>query len=198
MRACGVRCVRAGELDSGADGPGTGQSSFCDWGFDVVKIAGLLVTNGAQFAYTADDAFNPSVDSKHPGIVFPLPGPGMFAAMMLKLMYPHRKDSAFCAGKGGNVGIEYMMERGIAMLQEQGHSGNLDEILMVGDRFDTDVRGGLSVGVKTCLVLTGCHCLDMQPSFQADPTTWYAESVGKLIPDANEAAPEGESMVSQI
>ena len=32
-------------------------------------------------------AFNPSFDPKHPGMVFPLPGPGMFAAMMMKLMY---------------------------------------------------------------------------------------------------------------
>ena len=41
------------------------------------------------------------------------------------------------------------------MLREQGHSGNLDEVMIIGDRFDTDIRAGLSVGIQTCLVLTG-------------------------------------------
>ena len=86
----------------------------------------------------------------------------MFAAMMMKLMYPHGRHSASCAGKGGNVGGKYMMERAISMLVAQGHSGRRDEILMVGDRFDTDIRGGLSVGVQTCLVCTGCHSLPVR------------------------------------
>ena len=68
----------------------------------------------------------------------------MFAAMMLKLMYPLHRNCSWCPGKGGNVGAQYMMQTAIGMLQAQGHSGNLDEIMMVGDRFDTDVRGGLS------------------------------------------------------
>ena len=115
--------------------PHTGESGFEDWSINVIKLAGLLLSHGAQFVYTADDvtltqtrprsrtyvhakshsalvpvfmlpchvnspfalhpvhplgstwqAFNPSFDPKHPGMVFPLPGPGMFAAMMMKLM----------------------------------------------------------------------------------------------------------------
>ena len=66
---------------------GEGGRGFSDWSFEVVKAASLLLSHGAQFAYTADDAYNPSVDPRHPGMMFPLPGPGMFAEMMRKLMY---------------------------------------------------------------------------------------------------------------
>ena len=93
--------------------------------------ARLLCVAGAMFVYTADDAFNPSVDPMHPGAVFPLPGPGMFAEMLKKLMYPHGRNHFFCPGKGGNHGGTYMMERGVQMLMAQGHSGDRSRILMV-------------------------------------------------------------------
>jgi len=167
-------------LISGIEDPLTGEIGFKDWSFDVIKVAGMLLSHGGQFVYTADDAFNPCTDPDHPDVVFPLPGPGMFAAMMLKLMYPHGRDSAFCCGKGGNVGTRYMMQRAISKLRQQGYSGSLDEILMVGDRFDTDIRGGLSAGIKSCLVLSGCHKLEYQCFYRADPTLLYADSVGML------------------
>ena len=166
----------------GIEDPSTGEVGFSDWSFEVIKRAGLLLAHGAQFVYTADDAFNPSTDPEHPGMVFPLPGPGMFAEMMKKLMYPRGRNSAWCAGKGGNVGAKYMMRNAIAMLRAQGHSGELDEIMMVGDRFDTDVRGGLSVGIQTCLVLTGCHSMGYEMFYRADPTSFFANSVGELPP----------------
>jgi len=161
--------------------PTTGCEGFDDWGFSVIYCASLLISHGAQLVYTASDAFNPSSDPRYPDKIFPLPGPGMFAAMLLKLMWPRRRHAAHCAGKGGNVGTEYMMERGISMLRDQGHSGNLNEILMVGDRFDTDVRGGLSVGIHTCLVLTGCHSLDDQEFYRADQASYFSDSVGALV-----------------
>ena len=120
-----------GEIGSDAAG-GAETESFSDWGFELIKLAGFLLSHGAQFIYTADDAYNPSVDPRHPGLVFPLPGPGMFAAMMRKLMYPHGKDCVACAGKGGNVGNTYMMERARQMLIAQGHSGDPEKICMVG------------------------------------------------------------------
>ena len=64
----------------------------------------------------------------------------MFAAMMRKLMYPAGRDAIACAGKGGNQGGRFIMERARQMLIEQGHDGDPTKICMVGDRFDTDVR----------------------------------------------------------
>ena len=54
--------------------------------------------------------------------------------------------------------------------------------MMVGDRFDTDVRGGVSVGILTCLVESGCHQYKLQPFYPADTCDFVAESVAALHP----------------
>jgi len=169
----------AGAAD-GSLGAAKPHEAFSDWGFEVIKTAGFLLSHGAQFIHTADDAYNPSADPKHPGMMFPLPGPGMFAEMMKKLMYPHGKENVWCPGKGGNVGGEFMMEHAIRMLERQGHSGERARIMMVGDRFDTDIRAGLGVGIRTCLVTSGCHSLGCQRFYRMDPAHHHAPSVVHL------------------
>ena len=47
------------------------------------------------------------------------------------------------------------------------YPGDRSKIMMVGDRFDTDVRGGVSVGILTCLVESGCHQYKLQPFYPA-------------------------------
>mmetsp|Transcript_9937 Transcript_9937/g.26436 ORF Transcript_9937/g.26436 Transcript_9937/m.26436 type:complete len:429 (+) Transcript_9937:196-1482(+) len=184
--------------------PRTGQSSYSDWNYSVFRKSTYLLTHGAMFVYTADDAFNPSVDPDFPGMMFALPGPGMFAAAMRKVMYPAaassdpdaaphsgatgsgelNADGEFiaCAGKGGNRGGQYMMQHALSMLRQQGHSGRLDEVMMVGDRFDTDIRGGQSVAIQRCLVESGCHSREMQRFFPNDRATFFADSVEQLVP----------------
>ena len=103
-RASGGRVLWVVFFNDGSIGGDDESCGFADWSFEVIKIASFLLSHGAQFVYTADDAYNPSMDPSHPGLVFPLPGPGMFAAMMRKLMFPHAKDRVACAGKGGNQG----------------------------------------------------------------------------------------------
>lgn len=164
--------------------PKSGTQGFDDWGFEVVKTSGFLLAHGAHFVYTADDAYNPSADPAFPGMIFPLPGPGMFAEMMKKIMYPHGRHSFSCAGKGGNVGQRFMMERAVEMLRAQGHSGDRSKIMMVGDRFDTDVRGGLSASVLTCLVETGVHTAGCQRYYRADPADFFVQSIAQLMPSA--------------
>ena len=102
--------------------------------------------------------------------------------MVKKIMYPQGRDKVHCLGKGGNRGATYMMETAIDMLIQQGHSGDRSKIMMVGDRFDTDVRGGVSVGILTCLVESGCHQYKLQPFYPADTCDFVAESVAALHP----------------
>ena len=162
---------------------GSGKEGVSDWSFETIQKAAYMCHAGAQFVYTADDAFNPSVDERWPGMVFPQPGPGMFAAMMKTVMFPEQSASWCCCGKGGNVGKTYMMEHAIKMLQVQGHSGDRSRIMMIGDRFDTDIKAGVSVGIRTCLVESGCHTVDMQPSFAQDARAdFVAPNVGALVP----------------
>ena len=92
----------------------------------------------------------------------------MFARMLVTIMQPRAADRVHCLGKGGKAGRKYMMRHAIELLKAQGHDGDMSRILMVGDRFDTDIRGGLGVGVKTCLVESGAHTYDLQSEYPDD------------------------------
>jgi ribonucleotide monophosphatase NagD (HAD superfamily) len=89
------------------------------------------------------------------------PGPGMFVEMLKKSMPPASGGRTFCCGKGGNVGRKFMIDRAIQMLKAQGHSGEREHIMIVGDRFDTDVRAGVLAGIKSCLLESGAHTLEI-------------------------------------
>jgi len=184
------------------------------------------LAHGAQFVYTADDAYNPSVDPRHPGVIFPLPGPGMFAEMLKKLMFPHGRNNFCagpqplciaraaahtsrndlsaranlpigCAGKGGNQSTQYMFNRAVKQLIQQGHSGDRSTILMVGDRFDTDIRGGLAAGVRTCLVFSGCHSLE-DGAHYPEVAHFTAKSISSLHPtEAPTEAPAADTPVQK-
>ena len=89
-----------------------------------------------------EDHCNPSTDPLYEGVVFPMPGPGMFVEMLKNSMPPGTGGGkTFCCGKGGNIGRTFMIDRAIQMLKARGHCGERDRIMVVGDRFDTDVRG---------------------------------------------------------
>ena len=85
-------------------------------------------------------------------------------------------------GKGGREGQTFMMQRAIDMLKAQGHTGDASSILIVGDRYDTDIRAGVQAGIKTCLVESGCHSVGLQPNFPRDRAHFVARSVKELIP----------------
>ena len=179
-----------GQLDSNEHnashhGSAKSRGYKSDWGFELVRNVSYLLHHGARIYYTADDAFNPSVDASYPGMVFPQPGPGMFAAMMTFLLGPARQSRAMCAGKGGSHGKAFMMEHAIQMLIAQGHSGDKSKIMMIGDRYDTDVRAGNSVGVRTCLVQSGAHQPSCFAKWPGDKADWTCRSVGHLIPVAD-------------
>lgn len=80
------------------------------------------------------------------------------------------------------MGAAYMMEKAIEMLGQQGHDGDRDSILMVGDRFGTDVRGATHAGIKSCLVESGCEKIADQKYYPTDRVTFYAPSVDHIHP----------------
>jgi ribonucleotide monophosphatase NagD (HAD superfamily) len=158
-----------------------------DWSFMLVrKIAAILGPGKAKLAYTADDAFNPSkemIDGK--SIVFPLPGPGMFGALLEKMMYPYPKENILVSGKGGNMGPKYMFDEAIRKLQIQSFKQNGrelrdDQMAMIGDRYDTDIRGAVRSGISSILVTSGAHQADQQDAFGDDLATWSAADLGAI------------------
>jgi ribonucleotide monophosphatase NagD (HAD superfamily) len=160
--------------------PTTGEPSPADWSYDFIRNLSYLLGHGAHLAYTADDSSNPAVDDSYGGYVWPQPGPGMFAAMLKAIIPPRGMGRVHCLGKGGQDGKQYMMEHAIKLLREQGHSGDRKTICMVGDRFDTDIRGGCMVGITTCLVETGAHAFTVQGDYPQDVPTFVARSIGAM------------------
>ena len=66
------------------------------------------------------------------------------------------------------------------MLMEQGHSGDRSTIMMVGDRFDTDIRAGRSAGIRTCLVESGAHKACQQREYPDDLADFIADGLGAM------------------
>ena len=81
-----------------------------------------------------------------------------------------------------------MMAAGIELLKQQGFDGDNLHILMVGDRFDTDIAAGIMAGVRTCLVTSGCHQLDEKLAYPEFLPDFYADSVADLVDLPSEAA----------
>ena len=99
-------------------------------------IAGLrAILRGAAFIGTNPDAI-------HPGRDGPEPGSGAFIALFQYMT----GVKPIIVGKPSKIIMEIALRRlGL----------KADEVLVVGDRIDTDVKAGRSVGSDTALVLTG-------------------------------------------
>jgi len=204
--------------------PKTAACYESDWSFNLfTKVSAILGPgthdSGATLIYTADDPYNPTrvpVAGFKEKQTFPLPGPGMFANIFRKMMYPnwHR---IWCAGKGGSkqngeikggsdtrtdeAQITHMYGNALKRLAKQkfGHYKNLNEtmhyairdpetniaenIVMIGDRFDTDIAGGKSAKLKTILVTSGTHQETNQKDYPNTQATWYAPNLGELAPN---------------
>jgi len=153
-----------------------------EWSYELFHALTILLHFGADFIYTAEDSCNPSTDARYPTQTFPMPGPGMFVDMLKKSMPPGSEGRTYCCGKGGNVGRKFIIDRAIQMLGEQGHSGQRDQIMIIGDRFDTDIRAGVLAGIKSCLLESGSHTLEMADEFPTDIPSYTASSIAALTP----------------
>jgi len=153
------------------------------WSYGLIHAMTILFNSGADFIYTAEDHCNPSTDPLYEGVIFPMPGPGMFVEMLKNSMPPGTGGSqTYCCGKGGNVGRTFMIDRAIEMLKAQGHCGERDKIVVIGDRFDTDVRAGVLAGTKSCLLESGAHRLEMADEFPTDIPSYTCKTIAKILP----------------
>jgi ribonucleotide monophosphatase NagD (HAD superfamily) len=215
--------------------PETAACYESDWSFNLfTKISAILgpgnIYSGATLIYTADDPYNPTRVTV-PGFTerqtFPLPGPGMFADVFRKMMYPnwHRIWSAGKGGskqngevKGGNdkrtdhAQITHMYGNALKRLavQKFGHedgktadyverekkTGIVKNVVMIGDRFDTDIAGGMSARLKTVLVTSGTHQETNQKDYPNILATWYARNLGEMAP--NEVCKKSEFYKSHL
>ncbi len=103
--------------------------------FDRLKTAVLAVNAGADFIATNDDATFPAPDGLWPG-----------AGAIVAAVERATGQAPVVVGKPHRC----MMDIALARL-----GGRSERTIMIGDRLETDVAGGLRAGIKTALVLTG-------------------------------------------
>ena len=124
--------------------------------------------NGAILANQAPDSA--PWPSRKNGLILDTPGPGPFVQLLKSAIYPKGLNSTYCTGKGGNLGSKYMYEKGLEQLRLQGFSGSLQNVAMVGDVLNTDMKGGQDFGINSFLVLSGCGDVSQEryfPQYQA-------------------------------
>lgn len=127
--------------------------------FDRITRAVRLIERGSQFIATNPDASGPS---EHGSV----PGCGAMAALIEKAT----GKAPFFVGKPNPL----MMRSALNFLDA--HS---EESVMVGDRMDTDIIGGIESGMQTILVLSGVTTRSDVENYPYRPT-WIAESVADI------------------
>ena len=134
----------------------------------AITAVGAWTSRGARLWATSMDT---SVAESVHGKVRRRPGPGVFVNAVRAVA--NVEVRAF--GKGGSdeaLGVATMR-----LLRAQGFEGSSRRVMMVGDRFDTDVRTGGRNGWSTCLVESGCHTAQDASRFPSDVADAVADSV---------------------
>ena len=127
--------------------------------FEQLKKAVRLIDKGAAFIGTNPDLVDPTEDGNEPA-----------AGTILAAIAAATGKKPYVVGKPNAL----MMT--LALKKLGAHAENT---LMVGDRMDTDIVGGLEAGMKTALVLSGVTSADMLPIFPYRPDYIYA-NVGEI------------------
>ncbi len=114
--------------------------------FDKMREATLLVRSGVPFYATNPDKTFPTPRGEIPG-----------AGAWLSVVTTATEVEPIIAGKP----FPFMMELSLELL-----GTNKDETLVVGDRLETDIAAGQTVGCKTALVLSGVSTKSQADTWQ--------------------------------
>ncbi len=122
-----------------------------NFNFEMIATACDLINKGAKFIAT------------NPDVIDPVEG-GRFEPACGTLLAPIERATGkkpFIIGKPNAIMLT------IAKKMLGTHS---DDTIMIGDRMDTDIIGGLEAGMKTCLVLSGVTTKEQMEDFPYRPS----------------------------
>ncbi|BDU50896.1 HAD-IIA family hydrolase [Haliovirga abyssi] len=119
------------------------------YNFEMIKKAVELINKGAKFIATNPDVIDPIENGIEPA-----------CGALLAPIERATGKSPFVVGKPNAI-MMTLAKRKLGV-----HS---EETLMIGDRMDTDIIGGLEAGMKTCLVLSGVSTKEMLNKFPYRP-----------------------------
>ena len=117
--------------------------------FEMIKKAVNLINKGAKFIGTNPDVVDPVEGGIEPA-----------CGSLLASIEIATGKKPFVVGKPNAI----MMT--IAKKKLGVHS---DDTIMIGDRMDTDIIGGLEAGMKTCLVLSGVSTMETLKEYPYKP-----------------------------
>jgi len=103
--------------------------------FETLKTAVDLINNGAKFIGTNPDMVDPTSSGNEPA-----------CGVILAAIEAATGKKPYIIGKPNSL-MMMMAARKLGVHPE--------ESVMIGDRMDTDILGGMEAGMKTCLVLSG-------------------------------------------
>jgi NagD protein len=129
--------------------------------FSVMKKSASLIEGGAKFIGTNPDMVDPIAGGMEPA-----------AGALLAGVEAATGRKPYIVGKPNSL----MMILARRML-----GAHAEDCVMVGDRMDTDIVGGLEAGMSTCLVLSGVSNREMIDQFPYRPTFVY-DSVADIDP----------------
>lgn len=118
--------------------------------FDMIKRAANFIRKGAKFIGTNPDVIDPVEDGIEPA-----------CGTLLSAVATASGRQPYIVGKPNSL----MMTIATRKL-----GAHVEETMMIGDRMDTDIIGGIEAGMHTCLVLSGVtakedlHAYPYQPS----------------------------------
>ncbi|ELZ91282.1 putative HAD superfamily sugar phosphatase [Haloferax mucosum ATCC BAA-1512] len=107
-----------------------------EFDYDDLRDAGVALRDGAAFYGTDPDILIPAADGD-------IPGSG---AIINAVAGVAERDPDAILGKPSSVAREYVLDR-LGLPPE--------DVLIVGDRLDTDIAFGLAAGMETAVVRTG-------------------------------------------
>jgi len=127
--------------------------------FDMLKKAVNFINSGSKFIATNPDIIDPVEDGIEPAC-------GSIIAAI----------ETACGKKPYIVGKPNALMMMIAKQILGSHSA---DTIMIGDRMDTDIIGGLEAGMRTCLVLSGVSHRETLDEFPYRPT-YVFNNVGEI------------------
>ena len=131
------------------------------FGFQMLRKAAELIGAGAKFIGTNPDMVDPVEGGTEPA-----------AGALLASIEAATGMRPYIVGKPNSLMMIYA-RRMLGVPAE--------DCVMIGDRMDTDIVGGLEAGMQTCLVLSGVSTRDSITRFPYRPTFLY-DSVADIEP----------------
>jgi len=124
--------------------------------YEKIRIASTLIRAGAEFIGTNPDKTFPTPQGLVPG-----------AGSIIAAVAAAAETEPLIVGKPGRL----LMDVSLSHLKGIDKS----QVLMIGDRLDTDVAAGISVGCRTALVLSGVTSKEVLSTSSIKPDYMFSD-----------------------